>query len=166
MDIHKKVLVVFFVIFLLVFYHGKALAAELNLPKTAINPNNYLLYSFKRLFEKAIIFTKFSKEAKVDYYRNLTLTRMAELQVVVDQRSLGEVEKASQRLSYQIGVMSDYVAANKKELSKDQQDVVNTLNSFKGLLANLRDKYPANSSYWMLIQHNINSIALNLEKLK
>lgn len=161
-----KVCAIFFVLFMIILIHAKALAAELNLPKTVINPDRYLFFSIKRLVEKAIVFTKLDANSKADYYKNLTLTRMAELKYVVENKLLGEVERSSQRLSYQIGILSDYISANKKELAKNAEITINQLTEYKTLLVTLRDKYPANSSFWMLIQHNINSIDINLEKLK
>lgn len=142
------------------------LAAELNLPNLLVTPNNYIFYSLIRLTEKGLIFTKISKESKVDYFKELTLKRLAELKYVVDNKLLGEIQQSSQRLSYQIGILSDYINTNQSQLSKQKLDTKNLLNNYQELLGNLRDQYPANSSYWMLIQHDINSLNINLEKLK
>lgn len=143
----------------------KVYATDLNLPHILIAPNNYLFYSFVRLSEKALIFTKISKGAKVDYFNELIRKRLAELQYVVDNKYLGEVQQASQRLSYQIGILSDYININQSQLFKQKLEAKDSLNSYNGFLATLRDKYPANSSYWMLIQHDINSIEINSRKL-
>lgn len=141
-------------------------AVELNLPNVSITPNNYIVYSLVRLSEKAIVFARFGKEAKVEYFKELTLKRLAELKYVVDNKLLGEVQQSSQRLSYQVGILSDFININRIELSEQLIITKDLLNSYKDLLSNLRDKYPANSSYWMLIQHDLNSIDINLEKLK
>lgn len=163
----KKGVAVFFVTFLIILSMTKVSAIEdINLPNITINPNNYLFYSIKRLTEKTITFIKFSQDSKADYYRDLTLKRLAELKYVVNQNLLGEIEKSSQRLSYEVGTLSDYVIRNKEELAGKKKAISDLLTNSKSLLATLRDKYPANSSYWMLIQHSINSIDLNLEKLK
>lgn len=165
MFMNKIYFAISFVLFF-ILTQNKILALELGLPNTAINPDKYLFYSVKRLIEKGIILTKFSKNSKVDYFRDLTLKRLAELKFLVEKDLKNEIERSSQRLSYQIGILSDYININEKELSEKKKVTSDLLVSFKGLLENLRDKYPANSSYWMLIQHNINSIDLNLEKLK
>lgn len=157
---------IFLVLFLIILTQTMVSAAELTLPKITINPNNYLLYSMKRLFEKNIVFTKLSKDSKINYYKDLTLTRMAELKNVVDQNLLSEVEQSTQRLSYQVGTLSDFISTNKTDLSKKGQEITDLLNSLKDPLATLRDKYPSNSAYWLLIQHSINSIDINLQKLK
>lgn len=162
----KKGVAVFFVTFLIILSmtHVSAVG-DINLPNITINPSNYLFYSIKRLMEKSIIFIKFSQDSKADYYRDLTLKRLAELKYVVNQNLLGEIEKSSQRFSYEVGNLSDYVIRN-KELSGKKKAISDLLTNSESLLVTLRDKYPANSSYWMLIQHSINSIDLNMEKLK
>ncbi len=162
----NKLVGIFFVIFLLVSTQTIVLATDLNLPKSVITPDKYLLFSIKRLFEKGVEFIKFSKESKVEYYQNLTRERLAELKYVVENSLLSEVERSTQRLSYQVGTLADYVNTNRKDLVLDRKKTVALLSSYQGLLANLRDKYPANSSFWMLVQHSINSIDLNLQKLK
>ncbi|MBU1032289.1 hypothetical protein KKE03_05225 [Patescibacteria group bacterium] len=164
-DSYKKVPILFFVFFLVFFSPVNALASELNLPKTTINPDSYLLFNFKRLIEKGELFIKFSKESKVDYYNDLTLRRMSELKYVVENKLLGEVEKSTQRLSYQVGALSDYISTDRAELTKTVPSTKELLTNYKILLASLRDQYPANTSFWMLVQHTINSIDLNLEKL-
>lgn len=166
MNSYKQVLILFFVILIAFFSPINALAAELNLPKTTINPDSYLLFNLKRLIEKGELFIKFSKESKMNFYKDLTLSRLSELKYVIENKLLGEVEKSTQRLSYQIGVLSDYTNINRTELSKAIPGTKELLTNYKIILANLRDQYPANSSYWLLVQHTINSIDLNLEKLK
>ncbi len=161
----KKIVAIFFVFFL-IFFQGQILAFDLNLPSISVGPDKYVLFSAKRLFEKAIIFTKFSKKTKADFYKDLTLTRMAELKYVVEHKLIGEVEKSTQRLSFQVGILSDYTKENKIELANKIPAIQELLSSYKTPLETLRDKYPANSSYWMLVQHSINSINLNLDKLK
>lgn len=163
---YKKFFVPFFVFFLLFFTQNKVLAADFYLPGTIINPDKYLFFSIKRLIEKATVFTKFSKISKANYYTDLTLKRMAELKFVVERKFIGEVETSTQRLSYQVGTLSDYLNSNRTELAEKRQSVNELLQNYKGILGSLRDKYPANSSYWMLVQHSINSIDINLEKLK
>lgn len=164
MFISKKITVLLMV-FLLFFTQTAVLAADLNLPDVVITPDKYLFFSIKRLFEKGLIFVQLSNDSKVDYLRSLTLKRASELKFVVENKFFGEVERASQRFNYEIGTLSDYIAAN-KDLEKKKATTRDLFISYKSFLENLRDKYPANSSYWMLVQHSINSIDINLEKLK
>lgn len=166
MLIAKRLWIIFFILFLIITQAKVVAATDLKLPNTIINPDKYMFYSVKRLVEKTILFTKLTKDSKADYYRELSLKRMAELKYVVENNLLGEIERGSQRLSYQVGVFSDYINTNKDELGKEKLATVDLFLGYKSLLSELRDKYPANSSFWMLIQHSINSIDLNMEKLK
>lgn len=161
----KGFLKIFIAIFLICLIHTEVVATELNLPSISITPDKYLYYSVKRLVEKGTLYIKFSKVAKANYYRDLTLERLAELKYVVENKLLSEVKQSTQRFSYQTGILSDYISAN-KELFERKKDTRDFLVRSKDLLGGLRDKYSANSSFWMLVQHSINSIDLNLEKLK
>jgi len=164
MFVSKKITVPLLVFFLF-FTQTAVLAVDINLPNVVITPDKYLFFSIKRLFEKGLTFTQLSNDSKADYFRGLTLKRASELKFVVEDKLLGEVERASQRFNYEIGTLSDYIAAN-KDLAKKKAATRDLFISYKSFLESLRDKYPANSSYWMLIQHSINSIDINLEKLK
>ena len=100
------------------------------------------------------------------YYRDLILTRLTELKVVSDQKLLNDVEQSSQRVSYQVGTLSDYLLANRQDLGNEIPKIIELLTEAKILVTGMRDKFPSNTSFNMLIQHSINSIDLNLEKLK
>ncbi len=163
--IKLKAALTIFLTLLFIAFSSVVLAADISLPQTTINPDKYLFFSVKRLVEKAAFYTKWTKESKTDYFRDLTLTRTAELKYVVENKLLGEVERSTQRLSYQVGTLSDFIATN-PQLQNKKQNVTNLLTGLKKPLENLRDKYPYGSSYWMLVQHSINSIDINLEKLK
>lgn len=162
----RKISILFFGFFWVILISSEAFASNLNLPTTAINPDKYLFFSIKRLVEKAVLYSKFTQESKADYYKDLILKRAAELRYVVDNEILGEIERSSQRISSEVGTLSDYVNVNKVKLGKEKKPVSELLESLKPLLGELRDHYPSNSSYWLLLQHSINSIDLNLEKLK
>lgn len=162
----KRFLANFFVIFLIFLNPSVTLAVDLNLPNVSITPEKGILYSVKRLTEKALEFTKLGKGSKADYYQYLTLLRMSELNYVVKNKFLGEIENSTQRLSYQIGILTDYINANEKDLADKKQSVTKLFLSYRDSLKLLRDNYSANSSFWLLVQHSINSIDLNLEKFK
>lgn len=160
----KNLIAIFFVLFLLL-NTTELYAAELDLPKNIITPDKYLLFSIKRLFEKGMIFIKFGNDSKADYYKDLTLERAGELEYVVENKFLGEIERASQRFAYQTGTLADFISQNKIDDQKNAS-IKDLFAKYKSFLANLRDKYPANSSYWLLIQQDIDSIDLNLAKMK
>lgn len=161
----KNLLTIFIVFSLVILVSRITFASDLNLPSLSNIPNNYFAYSIQRLIEKGTLIFKFNHESKISYYKDLINIRIAELKYVVENKLIGEIEKSTQRFSYQIGTLADYVSSN-KDLAKDKKSTIDFLSQYKNLLENLRDQYPANSSYWMLVQHSINSIDLNLEKLR
>lgn len=134
---------------------------QLTLPKTTVNPGSFY-YSFKRIWEKGQEKLAFSGDSKKSLYNSLIKTRLAELSYVVENRVLSEVESSSQRFAYQAGVLTDLVI---KE-NKDKQKTTEEFQQMQKFLEKLRDKYPANSSFWMLIQHDINTLTILSEKLK
>lgn len=134
---------------------------ETNLPSISIQPG-MTYYPIKRLFEKLIEKLQFTNETKEKYYKDLVQKRLAELKYVVDKDYLDQVEKSTQRVSYQVGILTDYVIG--KNLNNKKQSLANLYKEDKIILEKLRDKYSANSSYWMLVQHVINSIDINQKK--
>ncbi len=166
MGFYIKRLSIFLVFLSFLLIHAEVFAyAKIDLPNTVINPDKFLIYSLKRSFEKALLVTKFNKNSKADYYYDLTQTRMSELKYVIENSLLGEIERSTQRVSYQVGILSDFIQ-NDEELETRKKSTAEALGNYRSLLVELRDKYSYGSSYWMLIQHVINSIDLNLEKLK
>lgn len=134
---------------------------SVRLPEVKIPPG-YFLYNFERLIEKAQVNFYISPDSKVDFYKNLLQKRLAELIYIVDHGYLDEVEKSSQRVSYQVGILTDFVVSHK--LNNKESAIKNLYNDDKRILEKLRDKYHSNSSFWMLIQHVINSIDFNSQK--
>lgn len=132
------------------------------LPDTKIPPESFY-YPIKRLVEKIQTPFHITSSSKADYYKDLVQARMGELKHVVDKGYLDQVEKASQRVSFEVGTLTDYIKSN--NLSEKKSRMFDLYKNDRAILENLRDKYPANSSFWMLIQHIINSIDLNLQKL-
>lgn len=133
----------------------------INLPSVFIQPS-MTYYPVKRLFENLMEKFQFTNENKEKYYEDLLQKRLAELKYVVDRDYLDQVEKSTQRVSYRVGILTDYVV--RKKLNNKKQHLVDLYKEDKMILEKLRDKYPSNSSYWMLVQHIINSIDINQQK--
>lgn len=136
---------------------------ELNLPKQIINPGDFY-YPAKRLWEKIRERLNFNNEAKYGYYKSLLEFRMSELGFVVKNKRLGEVERASQRFAFQSGILTDYLTKHGTRSQKDE--ILRRFKGFEAPLDELRDYFPANSSFWMLVQHDINSLKIYSEKLE
>ncbi len=136
-------------------------AQDIDLPSVFIQPG-MTYYPVKRLFENLMEKFQFTDDTKAKYYEDLLQIRLAELKYIVDKDYLDQVEKSTQRVSYQVGILTDYVVG--KKLNNKKQNLVNLYKEDKIILEKLRDKYPFNSSYWMFVQHIINSIDINQQK--
>jgi len=132
------------------------------LPDVRIPPESFY-YPIIRIIEKAQVNFYLNSDSKADFYKNLVQKRVAELKHVVDNSYLDQIERSSQRVSYQVGILTDYIVS--KNLNSKKSSIIDLYKKDKIILEKLRDKYPANSSFWMLIQHIINSIDINLQKL-
>lgn len=134
---------------------------QLNLPSTIINPGSFY-YPLKRLWEKGYEKLQFSNDSKISFIQSQLKTRLAELNYVVEKKLLSEVQTSSQRFAYSAGILTE-------ELIKENKDKAKTIQQFQQMqdfLEKLRDKYAANTSFWMLIQHDINSLKILSDRLK
>lgn len=158
--------VLFFIITSILLSSHLANAQELdrlNLPKQSLNPGDFY-YPAIRLWEKIAENFQLGTEAKFKYSNPLIDKRMSELGYVVKNRRLDEVQRSSQRLAYQVGTLTDFLIKQGNKQMKDQLKI--KINTFYPALSELRDNFPANSSFWMLVQHDINSFKEYQEKLK
>ncbi|TSC88549.1 MAG: Uncharacterized protein G01um10147_45 [Microgenomates group bacterium Gr01-1014_7] len=159
----KKIPLLFLLTSVIIVYAAfPVYANQPDLPPVKITPESFY-YPLKRITEKIKVNLYIDSNSKAGYYKDLVQTRMAELKYIVDKDYLDQVEKSTQRVSYQVGVLTDYVAG--KKLNNNRQSLADLYKEDKIILEKLRDKYPANSSFWMLVQHVINSIDINLQKL-
>jgi len=157
----KKIFITIFLLFSVQLAYASELET-LNLPTQTINPGDFY-YSPVRLLEKITEKLKFQKNDRFDYLSSLIDKRMSDLGFVVKNKRLGEIQRSSERLAYQVGTLTDLLI---KEMNTEKKENLNKkINSFSPALAELRDNFPANSSYWMLVQHDINSLKEYSEKL-
>ena len=136
---------------------------QLDLPKTTVNPGS-IYYSFKRLFEKGQEKLLFSQQSKKSFYESLVKTRLSELNYVIDKKALSEVQRSSERFAYQAGILTEEVI--KQNQINDKENLIKEFDRYNKFLSSLRDKYPANSSFWMLVQHDINTLNILSNRLK
>lgn len=135
---------------------------KLNLPAQTINPGDFY-YPFVRLWEKIAERFQFSSDAKFKYSNSLIDKRMLELAYVVKNKRLGEIQHSSERLAFQVGTLTDDLIkdGNKEQINQLKKKI----GSYFQALSQLRDYFPANSSYWMLVQHDINYLKIYSDKL-
>jgi len=129
--------------------------------KSTINPDSFL-YKIDRGLEKVFLKFQFSNNLKMNYYTSQLEERFSELDYIASNKKLGQFETTSQRFAAQAGTLVEHTVANNLEKDKIRE----TLSNYKNHLPKLRDLYQANSSFWMLIQHDIDSLNLYLDKLK
>lgn len=140
------------------FFVSKVLAnenQEVVIHYPAIDSNSEI-YPIKRLWEKAFYYLQFSQKAKVNYHEGLLKERLAELKYVAEKNLLSQIETSSNRFAYQAGITINQLKNlnDKNKLGK----ILNDFNSYSKILANLRDLYTADSSYWRLIQQDIDTL--------
>ena len=135
---------------------------KLTLSSQRVNPGDFY-YSSVRLWEKIAEKFQFNDEAKFKYSNSLIDKRMSELGFVVKNKRLDEVQRSSQRLAYQVGILTEFLVKQGDKGMKEQTKT--QINSFAPALSELRDNFPANSSFWMLVQHDINALKEYADKL-
>lgn len=159
----KKIVFSIFIIIFVIFQPLITVAEEetITVKNETINPGSFY-YSFKRLWEKGLEKLQFSKQSKIHFYQSQLQTRLAELNYVVENRLLSEVQTSSERFAYQAGILTEEIVRK----NEDKENLIKEFQKMQKFLDKLRDKYPANSSFWMLIQHDINSLSILSERLK
>ncbi len=138
-------------------------SVQLELPKTTVNPGSFY-YPFKRLIEKGRERVIFSQEEKISFYKSLLKIRLSELNYVISKKFLSEIQGSSERFAYTAGILAEEVKVQDKV--EEKQYHIRQFGLYSKFLDSLRDQYPANSSFWMLIQHDINTLSILSEQLK
>lgn len=156
----KKVILILIIIFT---FTKVSYAQEIVFTPKAekINPNSSL-FLFKRAFEKIRGKIIFSQEKKINFEGKLLEKRLSELNYLVNNKKLTPLETASQRFSAQAGIYID--ALNKNGLSY-KENVLEDFKKYNILLSKLRDNFPANDAYWLLLQQNIDTLNILSDKL-
>ena len=111
---------------------------------------------FAKLFERVNLIFRFGSESKARYWQKLTDIRLAELKMVVDEGNNDWVEETSSRYSTYLGRYSEFVI--KKQVKSQKETILKQFESHSEILAVLRDKYKYDSAWWLMIQHDINTI--------
>ncbi len=134
-----------------------------NIKEPFIKPNAGFYYQFKRGYEKIFEKFQFSSASKLNYYQNLLLTRLSELKYVAETKDLDDLQRSTERFSYEAGKI---VQLSEKLNSTDNARIQNQFKEYKPILEKLRDLYSYNSSYWKLIQYDIDTLDILSKKLK
>lgn len=157
----KKIIVLILLLFTVQITYATELE-NLNLPTQAINPGDFY-YSPVRLWEKITARFQFNNNSKFNFSNSLIDKRMSELIFVVKNRRLDEVQRSSERLAYEVGTLTDLLIKEGNAQKKEQ--LKKKIDGFAPALAELRDNFAANTSFWMLVSHDINALKEYSEKL-
>lgn len=131
--------------------------------KVSIYPNN-AKYPIKRLWEKLNLLITISRAKRVEKLISLTETRLAELDYLSENKTLDLIEASASRYSYYAGTLTQ--ETQKARNGDLNLKVVGLLAEHGAALAKLRDRFPANSTYWLAIQQDIDSTKILSEKIK
>ena len=120
-------------------------------------------YVFKRLNEKTGMIFKFSQKSKYSYSLVLLDKRLSELATLVNDKNPDLIVSSSQRFSYQAGTTTNI----NSKLKEKQNVILNFLfNRYGKILTELRDNYPSNTTNWLLMSQNIDTLNILLAEMK
>lgn len=163
----KKSFLFFTVILILAFLPTNSFAkkpAEYNMVEQKVIPGNFF-YPTKRLKEKIIFYINFQTELKIKYSLELSKKRLSELISLVDVKNVDLLTNASQRYAYQAGITTELI----KSIETEGNYILMIREQFKKdipILEELRDNFPANSAYWLLMQQDIDTLNILDDNLK
>lgn len=112
-------------------------------------------YNIKRLLEKISERILFMSDSKISYVQKLLKRRFSELKFIVENKNLDEVQKASERFAYQAGILTELVT---EKPQKEKQRVIALFKNYKDDLNVLKFNFELDSSYWILMLHDINTL--------
>lgn len=115
-----------------------------------INPGSPY-YIFKRLFENIQLnYLSVDKKSKSKILSHLLEVRLKEIAYVVNNNKIGMIENVTGRYDSVAGtIMEKYKNVN--------PDLPKQIESYPQILSSLRDKFPANSAQWLLMQYTIDT---------
>lgn len=120
-------------------------------------------YPVKRLWEKMAPKMLFLSDAKVNYEKKLLNKRFSELKYSVKNNLLDEIQRTSERFSYQAGIYADKVKSYGDERFK--QKVIQEFAKYASDAAILRKQVPE-GSFTRLIQYDIDTLNILSDQLK
>lgn len=150
-----------FFLFTLILPSYSFAISQSTLTKESILPGS-LLYPFKRLSEKIGSVLRFTPDSKYRYQKGLFERRTSELNSIVENNSTEQVETTAQRFAYQAGVL-EQASENKNDFKSGTRELFSI---YIPTLEKLRDHFPANSSYWLVVQQDIDTLNILSSKLK
>lgn len=132
-------------------------------PKVEVEVNHVasIVEKFK---ERVTLFLKFSKEDKFNYQKFLLEKRLAELKYIIDGDNWDPIEETSSRYATNLGNFNNFVVNGK--LSNNKTEILNTYERHSKIIEELQRNFEFNSAFWMLLEHDINTIKIFSSKIQ
>lgn len=112
-------------------------------------------YSVKRLFEKISGKLLFMKDSRINFEQKLLKKRFSELKYIIETKNLDEIQRTSERFAYQAGILTNL---NLKEPKEKKERIITLFKNYKDDLTLLKFNFEMDSSYWILMLHDVNSL--------
>lgn len=110
-----------------------------------LNPDS-LLYIFKRASEKLTLNFKKNESKKREYKTVVLQRRFRELVYIINTQKTGFLEETINRYGSYVGSLNI-----PSDVDLKREEIENKTN----MLRKLRDRYPANSPYWLQVQQAV-----------
>lgn len=124
--------------------------AEVGITESEKITSNMLIYPLKRISEELTIYIKVEPKEKEAYQFELLDSRYKELVFIINNQKTGYLVETVNRYNGHVGNIKQSYPVTKSEFKEGLRLKVETLEF-------LRDKYHANSSYWLSIQQAIDT---------
>lgn len=131
------------------------------------NPDSSALFALKRVQEKVYLKLKSNPASKVDYMSFMLDSRAQELDNIVENKSYGQVLKASLRYSTLAGQITEIIAAN--NLTDKVQPIKAQFLNHQKIIYATYVFYPKNlpeNEEWKYILDDVNYLKLYLDQLE
>lgn len=116
-----------------------------------------------RLGEKITMLFKFSDEKKLNYMQVLADKRLGELVYIMTTGEGDPIEELSSRYATHISRLATFV--NEKKLNKNKYSLLKMYENHLHILNNIQQNFEFESGWWLLLQHDINTVKMSQEKL-
>ena len=116
-----------------------------------------------RLKEKINLFFKFSDEAKANYMQELADKRLGELVYIMTTGEGDPIEELSSRYATHINRLTTLIID--KKLDKNKQSLLKMYGTHLNILNNIQQNFEFESGWWILLQHDINTVKMSQDKL-
>ena len=123
-----------------------------------------VFYPIKRLWEKIALNILFMEDSKINYHSKLLKARFAELAKVIEDNSIDQLQEVTERFSYQAGIYAQAVLSSSDRKLKSK--VVGEFKNYQNSIIKLQEKVSPNTSFYRLVQYDIETLQILSDQLK